>query len=156
MSPFGATRMARGPPRPLANTSTLKPAGTFGAAPSGRCTKRGKLLADGVSNGAGSLSRSILWTTPGASFFQSASPLAGAAAGGGPKPPPPGGRPRGGASLNVPSFTAEEYGTRLSRASFFGTGMTMAEPGTTVVGEFRNLSSVPASQVRPESFIALV
>ena len=65
--------------------------------------KRGKLLADGVSNGGGNVATSTRCLRPGASCFQSGVPFGGPAlAGGG------GGRkPSGGpASLNVPSFSA--------------------------------------------------
>ena len=45
---------------------------------------------------------------------------------------------------------------RLARSSSLGTAMTIAEPGTTVVGEVRKRSSVAASQVRFELFSAWV
>ena len=46
MSPFGATRIWRGPLSPSANSSILKPAGTCGAADGGRGTTRELLEAD--------------------------------------------------------------------------------------------------------------
>jgi hypothetical protein len=44
----------------------------------------------------------------------------------------------------------------FSRSPGFCTGMTMVEPGTTVVGEARKRSSVAASQVSWELFMACV
>jgi hypothetical protein len=58
--------------------------------------------------------------------------------------------------LNVPSFTAWKYAIRFWRSSSFGTAMTIAEPGTTLVGEVRKRSSEAASQVRFELFSAWV
>jgi len=49
MSPFGATTRARGSSRPEANSSAVNPGGTFGLAPGGRDTARGKLLAEWVA-----------------------------------------------------------------------------------------------------------
>ena len=103
MSPLGATRIARAPGRSLANTSTLKPAGTESFALAGLSMNFGKLLADGVSYGAGSLARSTRCLRPGKSFFQSASPFTGPAAGGAGGGRNPAG---GGASLKLPSFSA--------------------------------------------------
>src|SRR5262249_8616105 len=103
MSPFGATRIARGPVRLLANTSTLNPGGSDNFAPAGLSTNFGKFDAEDVSKGGGSFATSIRCTRPGTSFFQSASPFGGPAfadGGGGLKPC------GGGASLNVPSFNA--------------------------------------------------
>src|SRR5581483_7411909 len=80
-SPPGATRILRGPCRSLANIPTLKPFGTDSSALAGRGTNLGLLRAEGVANGAGSAFKSILWTRPGASFFQSLSEVAPAAAG---------------------------------------------------------------------------
>jgi hypothetical protein len=45
-SPFGATRMARGPARPDATISTEKPVGTLGLAPAGIATTSAKFGAD--------------------------------------------------------------------------------------------------------------
>src|SRR5712672_3300585 len=45
-SPFGATRMARGPPRPDATISTEKPAGRLGLAPAGIATTSAKFGVD--------------------------------------------------------------------------------------------------------------
>ena len=46
ISPFGATRMMRGPLKPSANNSILKPGGTCGAAPPGLATTREKFAAE--------------------------------------------------------------------------------------------------------------
>ncbi len=155
MSPFGAKRIARGACTLLVNTSTLKPSGTDSFAFAGLSTSFGKLAAEGVSNGTGRLATSMRCTRPGTSFFQSASPFGGPALGGGASPG--GGPNRGrGASLNVPSFTAWKYAIRFWRSSGFGTGMTIADPGTTVVGEVRKVSSDAASQVRFELCNAFV
>ena len=51
--------IARGPMKPVAKTSTLKPGGTDSLAPAGLSTRRGKLRAAGESYGAGSLETSM-------------------------------------------------------------------------------------------------
>ena len=52
-SPFGASRICRGPLRSVAYRSTLKPAGTCGHASAGRGTSVGLLRAESVANGLG-------------------------------------------------------------------------------------------------------
>src|SRR6266446_4434480 len=64
-SPFGAVRIIRGPSRPAMYSSTLKPAGTWGHAPSGRATTFGPLGAEGVAKGAGRSFSVILRLYPG-------------------------------------------------------------------------------------------
>ena len=48
-SPFGATRIARGASRPVANRATVKPGGAFGRAPGGAGASEGPLLAERVA-----------------------------------------------------------------------------------------------------------
>ena len=91
-----------------------------------------------LANGGGRLATSIRCARPGTSFFQSASPFGGAALaaiGGGVNW-------RGGAALNVPSFTAWKYAMTLALSASLGMATTIAEPGTTVVGEARKRSNV--------------
>ncbi len=160
MSPLGATVMVRGPLRPVRNSSILKPGGNDSFAPSGFGTSRGLLFADGVSKGAGSFDTSTLCTRPGASFFQSASPLGGGGAGGGESAAGcrtclrRGGPPAGPGARMVPLLTAVKYAIRFSRSAGFSTAMTMEEFGTTVVGDAGKRSSVAASQVRLDFFRA--
>ena len=70
MSPFGAVRMMRGPLRPSANNSILKPAGTCGAASAGRATTREAFAAEAVAPGAGRSCGRIRRTVPGLSACQ--------------------------------------------------------------------------------------
>ena len=72
-SPFGARTIDRGFLKPVANSVTSKPSGTFGQAPSGRLTMRGWLFDELVSYGAASSSSVIRRRTPGASVVQSPS-----------------------------------------------------------------------------------
>src|SRR6185437_1313379 len=51
ISPLGATRMMRGPLRPSANNSILKPGGACGAASAGRATTRDMFAAAAVAPG---------------------------------------------------------------------------------------------------------
>jgi hypothetical protein len=79
-SPFGATRIWRGPLNPSANSSALKPAGTRGAADGGRGTTRELFEAEAVAPGLGKSAGRISLTTPGLSERQSpnaASPVSG-------------------------------------------------------------------------------
>src|SRR6476620_3523013 len=70
-SPFGATRICRGPLKPSANSSILKPAGTCRTADAGRPTTRELLAADGVAPGFGKSSGLINLQVPGLSERQS-------------------------------------------------------------------------------------
>jgi hypothetical protein len=70
-SPLGATRMARGPLSPDANSAMLNPGGTRGTAPAGRATTRGPLPADGVAPGGGRSAGVMCRQVPGASARQS-------------------------------------------------------------------------------------
>src|SRR5262249_34349699 len=159
-------RIARGLVMSFANTSTLKPGGSCSFASAGLSTSRGKFAEEGVSNGGGSAATSTLCTRPGWAVFQAGVPFGGPPVGGALQPGGPaladgvmpGGGPRrsGVASLNVPSFSAEKYAITLSRSSFFGKATTIAEPGTTVVGEVKKRSRVAASHVRWEFFNAFV
>jgi len=65
ISPFGAVRTTRGPVKPEANNSAVKPRGTFGDALSGRFATIGKLVAAAVAFGAGISSIPIFRRTPG-------------------------------------------------------------------------------------------
>ena len=106
MSPLGVNSILRAPVVSVANTDRVKPGGSFTLASAGLGTRRGNLAEEGVSKGGGSFARSIRWTRPGTSFFQSSLPLTGllepAGSGGG----PPGPRPALAVSLNVPFLTA--------------------------------------------------
>ena len=64
-SPFGAVRIMRGYSRLPAYSSTLKPSGTFGHAPSGRATTCDPFSAEGVTKGAGRSFKVILRVFPG-------------------------------------------------------------------------------------------
>src|SRR5437899_2565337 len=64
ISPLGAVRIIRGPLSPLANSSTLKPAGTCGTADAGRDTTRDELLLEGVAPGLGKSCGVIRRTVP--------------------------------------------------------------------------------------------
>ena len=80
-SPFGATRIARGPARPLAKIWTAKPGGALRWAPSGRRMTRTTLSADALELGGGMSPARMCLHTPGASVRQSpnaALPLRGA------------------------------------------------------------------------------
>ncbi len=137
----------------------MKPGGSFTCAPAGFGTSFGNLAVEGVSYAGGSFAILMRWARPGTSFFQSSEPLTGLSwpgvPGGGPKlgaPPRP--ARSGVAALKLPSLRAWKYAMMLARSVSSATGTTMAEPGTTVVGEFRKRFSVMASQVRPEAFSA--
>src|ERR1035438_9562590 len=64
-SPLGAVEILRGSLRPVANNSTLNPAGACGQAFFGRATMRGQLSAELVAYGAGRSFPVILWIAPG-------------------------------------------------------------------------------------------
>src|SRR6185436_13783334 len=70
MSPFGATRMTRGPSTSRVNTSILNPGGSFSVASPGFGWMAGKSRAEAVANGAGSLATSMRCVRPGASSCQ--------------------------------------------------------------------------------------
>src|ERR1019366_8450766 len=64
-SPLGAVEILRGSSRPVANNSTLNPAGACGQASCGRSTTRGQLSAELVAYGAGRSLAVILCIAPG-------------------------------------------------------------------------------------------
>src|SRR5262245_58790172 len=70
-SPFGATRSARGLVSPAANSSTVKPSGTIGLAPTGIFIFSGEFEAEGVIIAGGWSASRISRRTPGLSLFQS-------------------------------------------------------------------------------------
>jgi hypothetical protein len=47
-----------------------------------------------------------------------------------------------------------KYATTFSRSDCWGTGVTIAVPGTTVVGDARNRASEASSQMMPDDFSA--
>src|ERR1700730_15732400 len=72
MSPCGAVRNKRGPSRPVAYCSTLKPAGAMGHTFAGRATTSGPFSADFVAYGWGRSSTVIFRVSPGFSYRKSA------------------------------------------------------------------------------------
>src|SRR6185503_4870876 len=70
MSPFGATRITRGPSTSRVKTSILNPGGSFNEASPGFATTAGKSRAEGVANGAGSPATLMRCVRPGASSCQ--------------------------------------------------------------------------------------
>jgi hypothetical protein len=79
ISPFGATRIVRGPSTSRVNPSTLNPGGTASFASAGFAAMRRKSAADCVANGAGNAATSTR-CAPGASSLSCAPATNGAAA----------------------------------------------------------------------------
>src|SRR6185503_12019680 len=70
MSPFGATRITRGPSTSRVKTSILNPCGSFNDASPGFATMAGNSRAEGVEKGAGSPATLMRCVRPGASSCQ--------------------------------------------------------------------------------------